>query len=250
MNIDSSKTKADIYLPSGDKIAYPTILMLHGGGGNPMNMAKIANYFMERGYAIVAAGYRDMPHFKYPRAIQDVFCAYAWIHQNATEYHFDLENIFVLGYSAGGTYGAMLGVINDPTPYTENCPIPFPKDKELKGVITFTGIFDYKTAYGLSSSLDDYLTEYFGTSFEQDSEIWIEASPAVHVDGSEPPFLLFHGQDDTSIAPSQSEEFARALQAAGVENELMLIEGANHVQIISSAEAFQITETFLATQIK
>jgi dipeptidyl aminopeptidase/acylaminoacyl peptidase len=52
--------------------------------------------------------------------------------------------------------------------------------------------------------------------------------PLYWLDGSEPPFLLIHGQEDGFVPATESEAFAARLQAAGVEVDLQLWPGAGH----------------------
>ena len=45
------------------------------------------------------------------------------------------------------------------------------------------------------------------------------------IDGSEPPILAIHGTSDLVIPSVMSERFVTALEAAGVDAELLLVEG-------------------------
>jgi acetyl esterase/lipase len=62
----------------------------------------------------------------------------------------------------------------------------------------------------------------------KDARSFAQAVPLSWVDGSEPPFLLIHGDVDEMVPPGESEAFASRLQAAGVEAELVLLPGAGH----------------------
>jgi dipeptidyl aminopeptidase/acylaminoacyl peptidase len=68
----------------------------------------------------------------------------------------------------------------------------------------------------------------------------------IRVDGSEPPFLLIHGLDDSTIEPEQSMHLAETLERAGVEVELLLLPGADHQAIINSEQSFEAVDKFLA----
>ena len=54
------------------------------------------------------------------------------------------------------------------------------------------------------------------------------ASPVSYVDPSDPPFLLIHGKDDTTVPVAQSRELETALHAAGVPVDSIYIEGSEH----------------------
>ena len=84
---------------------------------------------------------------------------------------------------------AVLGTVDDPPLYLEGCPHTWPETERLRGVVTFTGVFDYASSSG---SLLSYYNDYFEASPAESPDLWIEASPITWIDGSEPPFLLIH----------------------------------------------------------
>jgi dipeptidyl aminopeptidase/acylaminoacyl peptidase len=50
----------------------------------------------------------------------------------------------------------------------------------------------------------------------------------MHIDGSEPPFILIHGTADDSIPSVMSERFAESLVQTGVDVELVLLPDVGH----------------------
>jgi hypothetical protein len=54
------------------------------------------------------------------------------------------------------------------------------------------------------------------------------AGPVNHVDGSDPPFFVAHGDEDRTVPPAQSAPFVQALQEAGVPVEYHPVPGAGH----------------------
>jgi dipeptidyl aminopeptidase/acylaminoacyl peptidase len=55
------------------------------------------------------------------------------------------------------------------------------------------------------------------------------ASPVAHVDRSDPPALILHGDHDTSIPVSQALEFVGAYRQVGLVAELEIVHGVGHV---------------------
>ncbi|MCP4541617.1 MAG: alpha/beta hydrolase [Chloroflexi bacterium] len=243
------KQKLDLYLPSSGDGPFPTLFVIHGGGDNKRDMAPLTHYFAERGYAAISIDHRDMPYAKYPLPVQDTFCAMAWTHANASTYGLDSGQIFAAGHSSGGTLVTMLGVVDDPAPFMEGCPHTLPEGNLVRGVATFTGVFDYVRAADFSSGLYHYIVDYLGGEADEIPDIWAEASPATWVDGSEPPFILVDGASDGNISPNESTEFATTLEQAGVDVKLELVDGASHGDIIRS-EYFDIVETFVAALVE
>ncbi len=189
--------------------------------------------------------HRQWPDYSYPDHVEDAFCSLAWITANQEAYNFDPDAVFVMGHSAGGTLAALLGTINDPAPFLKDCPHTLPGSDWVKGVIPFTGIFDYKTAAQESPALEEYAIDLLGGTMEEIPLIWEEASAVNWVDGNEPPFLLIHGEDDQSISPQQSVDFAALIKEKGGIVDLLLIEGASHNQIKSSAQSIEAVENFI-----
>ena len=237
----------DIYLPASGDGPFPILLLIHGGGGDKRDLDHWARHFAEHGYAAVSINYRDINQFDYPLPVQDAFCALAWIHAKADEYGFDPRRIVALGHSAGGTLTALLGTVDDPNLFTQACPHQLPEADWIQGAIPFTGIFDYARALQFSPERRSRLEDYLGGDLDQAAETWAEASATTWVDGSEPPFLLIHGLDDSTIEPEQSIYLAETLERAGVDVELLLLPDTDHVTIIYRDQSFNAVENFLET---
>ncbi len=243
------KQKLDVYLPVSGDGPFPTVLLLHGGWDSKRDMAPLARYLAERGYAALSINHRDMPYVTYPAPVQDTFCALAWVHANADAYGFDAEHVFAAGHSTGGSLVAMLGVVDDPALFLQDCPHALPESNWVRGVATYTGIFDYVRVSSFSDDLYNYIVEYMGGTWTEIPETWTEASPATWIDGSEPPFLLVHGAADRDIFPRETIAFAAMLKDAGVNVEQELVGGASHGEIIRS-QYFELVETFVATLLE
>jgi acetyl esterase/lipase/sugar lactone lactonase YvrE len=237
----------DLYLPTRGEGPFPTLVMIPGGGADKRDLAHWARYFVERGYVAVSINYRDITLFDYPATVEDAFCAVAWTHASADTYGFDPGRIVVMGHSVGGTLAAMLATVDDPHLFAEDCPHELPEADWIQGAIPFTGVFDYVSALRFSPERAPRLEDYLGGDLNQVPETWAEASAAIWVDGSEPPFLLIHGTEDSEIEVDQSMAFAETLQQAGVEANLLLIRGADHEAIIRSEQSLEAVEDFLAT---
>jgi len=240
----------DLYLPTGYEGPYPTILMIHQGNGNKEQLLSWGHALAKIGYASISINHRQWPEYSYPDHLEDAFCALAWIYDNSAVYSFDTQNIYALGHSAGGTLAAILGVIDQTDAFTLNCPDSLPEEGRLQGVITFTGIFDYPSILIEAPELEDYVTDLLGGNQVDIPEIWNGASASTWVDGSEPPFLIIHGEGDHSIPPDQSRSFADLLENSGVEVELILVPGASHTQIAGLAQSLETVELFLKNLIK
>jgi dipeptidyl aminopeptidase/acylaminoacyl peptidase len=101
------------------------------------------------------------------------------------------------------------------------------------------------------------LEPYMGATFgDVPAELLAEMSPVSWVNGSEPPFLLIHGLSDTIIPVWMAEDFASALEEAGVEVELLLLQAGHDFIIYEplstpvNVQSLEATEAFLAALFK
>ena len=248
-----ARQKLDVYVPTNGEGPFPILLAFHGGnfngGSNNRSKADLLNqalYFVEQGYAVVAPNQRFTPQYIYPAQVQDAFCSLAWVHANADTYHFDTERIVALGLVSGGNLAAMLGVVDDPTPYMEGCPHELPEENWVQGVATFTGVFDFTSAvYGRYAERDHYVA-YLGGELDETPKTWHEASPINWVDGNDVPFLLIHGSGgDERIDSGESVRFRNALKEAGVETRISIVD-TTHTMLRESLASYRAVEALFA----
>ena len=95
----------DIYCPKGTDQVLPTIVSIHGGGWFYGSKELYSHYCMalaQRGFTVVNFNYRLAPEYQYPAPLQDGCAVLRWMQKHGQEYFVDLNNVFMLGDSAGG----------------------------------------------------------------------------------------------------------------------------------------------------
>ena len=147
----------------------------------------------------------------------------------------------------------MIGTVDDPSLYLENCPNDLPAQDWISGTIVFYGFFDFTNIDDFPGSELPLLRAFWGAPHEEMSiEQLEEMSPQSWVDGGESPFLLLHGTEDRTIPSIMSERFTAALESAGIEVELVLVEGAKHAFELAPldgpymSQALNAVESFIA----
>jgi acetyl esterase/lipase len=219
--------KGDLYLPA-DRAAgvrSPAVLIIHGGGwtGGDKRAAReinIGSTLAMNGYVGFSINYALAKNGRvtWPQNLHDCKTAVRWLRANADRLQIDPDRIGVIGGSAGGHLAAMVAVTGpadglDPaSPYGDiscrvNCAV------DLYGPIDLTSRPEHKM---------------FGKTNAEAPELYKRASPTTHLDGNDPPILILHGTADTTVPLAQSQLFAAALAKAGVEHELIVVEGAPH----------------------
>jgi len=226
-----------LYLPSISQRKSQTLLLFEGEG-----FPELVQKFAGLGYPVIAFNIRSE---NYLVEIQDSFCALAWVHANADSYGFDANGIIPIGGSMWGGNAAILGLVDDPEPFLEECPYTLPDTGRVRAVIALAGVFDYSEEGDFFAGFIPAISDYMGGTPEQVPENWATASAINWVQGDEPPFLLVHGLSDTNVAPHQSEIFAAALEGVGTEVELVLVPGVNHSGSVRHKSVFEAVQSYL-----
>ncbi len=78
----------------------------------------------------------------------------------------------------------------------------------------------------------DILPRFLGATYQENPELYREASPVTHVAPGDPPFFLYHGTTDKTVPPEHAKVFQAALARAGVPNQLFWVEGRGHSSML------------------
>ncbi len=222
----------DIYRPSqSGSGSVPAVLYVHGGGWEHGDArlggvnALIAHDLNQRGILVAAVNYRLAPQNQWPAQIEDVKCAVRYLRANAQRYGINPSEIGAWGGSAGGHLVSMLGTAGrgagfDTGQYLE-------QSSSIQAVVDMFGPADL-TAGGWGSYATSVVQQVFGVTPGQDSGVLAKASPVTYIQPNDPPFLIFQGVSDAVVPPSQSQELAARLQAAGDSATLVMVQNAGH----------------------
>ncbi|MGI8514678.1 MAG: alpha/beta hydrolase [Acidimicrobiia bacterium] len=200
------------------KGAYPVVVMFHGGGwfgGSPISTAPLAEYLAGNGVVVFNSTYRTSTG-GYPESFDDIACAIRDARTEASEYTTTVDEITVVGHSAGAHLGAVVSLSGEI--FGGDCA----NSEGVNRFIGLSGVYD-PTLY------TQLLATFFHTRFENDPEPWKAGNPYTYVDDNpDLEVLLLHGDDDQIIPMSSSELFAAALTAAGHNVTLEVISGGDH----------------------
>ena len=196
------RQKLDIYRPvsaetgvsSGQK---PVVIFFYGGSwknGERSQYRFIGEALTRRGFLVVVPDYRLYPDVRFPAFVEDAAKSVRWTRDNITEFGGDPSRIFIAGHSAGAHIASLLAV--DPS---------YLKAEGL-GRDTLCGVIGLAGPYAFDPLEYRSTRAVFETLKDPD-----EARPIAKLSGNAPPFLLFHGDDDTTVLPLNSKRFAEAL---------------------------------------
>lgn len=190
----------------------PAIVFVHGGGWRSGNKRRgtflnLALEYASRGYVTITVNYRlggpivDCVH--------DVKCAVRWMRAHADEYNLDPDRIGAYGNSAGAHLVTMLGIS-----YTE---------KQLEGDGPWQDYSSRVQAVAASATPTS-----MGGRWEDPAMDPIK--PMTYITPDAPPFLLVHEESDRTVPVSNSDEFVKAMKAAGAKDitYLRYTDGSGH----------------------
>lgn len=227
---DGTPLQLNIARPKSGDGPFPTVLCIHGGGfraGNRESYDKLVLQLAERGYVAATVTYRLAPKHKFPAAVHDVKAAVRWLRANASKYQIDPDRIGVTGGSAGGHLALFLGVTSGVPEFEGKGGNPSQSSK-VACVVNVYGPSDFTKSYGKSVDAAEVLPLWLGGDLKTAKHQHIIASPLPWITPHAAPTLSIHGTDDKYVAHEQSVWLVDRLTAAGVEAELLTLQGAGH----------------------
>ncbi len=191
----------------------------------PERMIERFEGLLDRGFTMFIVRHGSSPRYFVPDAVSDVRRAARFIQYNAASWGVDAARLGVYGGSAGGHLSLMLGMGSETgDPEAEE---PF-----MREGIRIASIVAYYPPVDLQSWARGRVTDpspdqsFPALNFER--ELAAGISPILFVTPNDPPTLLIHGTDDRTVPLNHSTRIQEAFEAANVESELIIIEGAGH----------------------
>lgn len=211
--------RADLYQPVGNG-PFPAVVMIHGGGWEGRSredMTDISREVAARGYVVLNMSYRFAPQWHFPAQLQDVQQAVLWLRAHADEHKVSTDRIGTWGYSAGAHLAALAGVTGPGDRW-------FVEGSRVQAVVAGGTPVDIR--YYKNGALTNGLT---GVPYDQNPDLWRDASPLALVTRDDPPMFLYHGTFDFTVGDNNAHAMYEALNANGIAAELYLMRGLEHL---------------------
>jgi len=215
------KLLLDAHVPDGAG-KFPVALIVHGGGwmggDREKDIVPVLAPFATN-FTWFTISYRLAPTDHWPACYEDVQTAIRWVKKHAPEFKGDPNRIALIGYSAGGHLVTFAGTRGK-------------GDTRVQAVVALAPptdlVADNERRGGLSTSMRA-LFNYDTTNITHRVRAVLKRnSPLTYVKRGLPPFLILQGSADKTVPAPQSLAFQKALEAAGVDCDLIMIPEGQH----------------------
>ena len=183
----------DVYRPSADK-KLPVIVNIHGGGYFYGSKDLYRYYCMElagHGFAVVNFNYRLSPEFQFPAALEDINKVFLWIEENFSKYNLDVDNLFVIGDSAGAQLTSHYATILTNKEFADKFKLEKHNIK-IKAVSMACGMYDIAKRFESGKDMR-IMKDYLGKNFDKTDERYI---PMKYMTKDFPPAFIFSAEND------------------------------------------------------
>lgn len=220
-NPKSQELLIDIFVPAESNHNGAAVIFIHGGAWNSGKRQSFlwhCHRLSLYGYTACSIDYRLSQTASFPAAVEDCQSAMKWLRDNAERFNIHCDQIGVVGSSAGGHLAACLGVFDSENSLSTkaNC------------VVDIHGVHDFVSIAENGGGGEKYCEAFIGGSLLEKQALWIQASPALHVDVSTAPMLLVHDPEDYIVPYDQSLILANALIKSGRPMRFLPSPGSGH----------------------
>ena len=211
----------DFYPSSSNKVS-PVVIVIHGGswqGGDSKQLPELNSYLALKGFNVAAINYRLAPAYKAPAPVEDTREAIIFLMAHAAELNIDTNRIVLLGRSAGAQIAL-------------NAAYDF-HNQNIKGVVSYYGPADMVWGGQIKVSklvlnTDLIYDNYFGGSYKEVPNKFVESSGLESADASSPPTLIIHGATDPLVSFHHAEHLQKKLNELKVNNYFLQLPFATH----------------------
>ena len=176
---------------------------------------------LDRGFTVVALHHGSQPQFTIPEATADAKLGVRFFRLHAADYGVDPDRIGVWGSSAGGQLSLVAALVGDPGD-------PAATDPVLRAPLKVRTAVAYFPPSDIGQLVTPFLKPEQIALPENAPDLLRSISPVFFVDAADPPVLVIHGDADTQVNVAQSRRLHEVLDAAKVENRLIIMPGAGH----------------------
>jgi acetyl esterase/lipase len=231
--VDGQPLQLDLYLPA-DGSAAPLLVWVHGGGWEAGSKEQMpVGALVDRGFAIASLDFRPASAAPFPGQAHEIKAAIRFLRASAAQYGYRADRIGILGASSGAHLAALVGVTSGHPQLEGQLGDHRGASSTVQAIVAYFGASNLTTILGQSTPFglrvrEPALERLLGGLPDAKAELARLASPVTHVDVSDPPLLLLHGDQDPQMPINQSHELEGAYERAGRDAPFHVVHGAAH----------------------
>lgn len=239
-----------------DNIKLPVVIYIHGGGwilGNKNTHDRLIKEIVTNANVIVIfVNYTPAPEAKYPTQINQIYDTLVYISQNADKLNIDVNNIIIMGDSAGSNMAIATALISKEKsgPKIKYVILAYPVTNSAMDTKSYQEFADgpWLTKKAMEWFYDNYLPENINRN-----DILISPSNATIMDLQNFPDTLLI-VDENDVLRDEGEEFAHKLMDANVKVTAIRYLGTCHdfliLDALKNTQAVIGAMDMIVTQIK
>ena len=216
--------KLDIYKPlkgTQKGIASPVLVFFYGGCWgqcsklNKQDYRFVAQSFASRGFTTIIPDFGQYPETNFSGLMSDASRVLAWTTQNISSHGGDPQRIIIAGHSSGAHIAASLAL--------DSRYLSPEIRKNIRGFIGLAGPYDFlplDKAY--QRALFNPVNNYYASQ------------PLHFVTTDDPPLLILHGLQDTTVNPMNARSLFNEANRKGLKAQLKWYPAHDHVSILTA----------------
>jgi acetyl esterase/lipase len=201
----------------------PAVIVVPGGGYamvSTREAACVATGFLDRGYQTFVLTYLCAPDdVRYPEQLLELSAAVDYVKKHAQELYVNADEVFAVGFSAGGHLTANLAV--------DHQNVSARAGRELDCKPTAVGLC-YPVISNVNGHQGSYINLLNGYTEEAQEELLKILSLDKMVNEQTPPAFIWTTATDNAVPASNSLRYAAALDAQGISYELHVYPRGHH----------------------
>ena len=239
---DGETLKLDLYINEEIKDPKPVIIYVFGNGwvyGDkviPEAISSIIDLLKDEGFAVISTSYELMDdEVIFDKQISDVKDTIRWVYKNKDKYNFDVNNIGIIGPSAGAQLSMMAAFLQDDEFIGDQSLKSY--SSKVKYIIDLFGPARLSEV-NLSVGPEEVVEKFTENDIEKLSK---EFSPIEYVREDLPDTLIIHSLKDNIVPYETSVELYETALEYNNNFELYTLQNCTHyLENLSNTEALNL----------
>lgn len=239
---ENEELKLDIYSPKNSEAPTPVIIYVFGNGwiyGDkviPSGISSIIDLLKDQGYTVISTSYELMSNeVILDKQISDVKDTIRWIYKNKDKYNFDVDNIGIIGPSAGAQLSMVAAFSDDDEFIGDDNLKEYPS--KVKYIVDLFGPADL-SKINLSVGPKEIVNSFTTSDIDSLSKAF---SPIEFVKKDLPDTLIIHSlKDDIVPYESSRELYYKALSYNNNFEFYTLDDCSHYLDNLSSSDALNL----------